>query len=163
MLASPRPDGRGLAATTPSVAPAPASCRCLHDGCAGAGSAMADVLESDPTALEPSNLATPGMHAVALLDRLRDRQSRVREPSARERTGSGDHRSGRPPLPTSAERLGDLVDSCFFATLLTDEGRPTRFACAYVSPEDVDGIPARRLARPMRLTPEAIRRISPAI
>jgi sensor domain DACNV-containing protein len=118
--------------------------------------------ESDPTVVVPTNLATPGMRADALLDRLRERQSRIREPSAHEGAGSGDHRLGPAPLPTTAEHLGRLLDSCFFATLLTDEGRPTRFACTYVSPEDVDGIPARRLARPLPLTPDAIRRISPA-
>lgn len=118
--------------------------------------------QSEPTVL-PTNLATPGMHADALLQRLRDRKSRIREPSVRDRAGSGDHRPTPTPLPPSAEHLAKLLDSCFFATLLTEEARPTRFACTYVSPEDVDGIPARRLARPLRLTPEAIRRISPAI
>jgi hypothetical protein len=56
-----------------------------------------------------------------------------------------------------------LLDTCFFATLLTEEGRPTRFACAFVDPDAVDGLSARRLARPLPLTPEAIRRIAPSV
>ena len=123
---------------------------------------MGDELESDPAAAASTGLGTPGMHAEALLARLRDRRSRVREPAARDGHGSGEHRAAVAPLPTSSAALAALLDSCYFATLLTEEGRPTRFALAYVAPGDVDGIPARRLARPLPLTPDAIRRISPA-
>jgi hypothetical protein len=130
---------------------------------AGAGSAMGADLHADLTTVAPTNLGTPGTHAEALLARLRDRRSRLREPSSRDRHGVADQRAALAPLPASAGRLAELLDSCFFATLLTEEGRPTRFACAFVAPEDIDGIPARRLARPLPLTPDAIRRIAPAI
>ena len=124
---------------------------------------MSDDPESDATPAPRTDLGPPSTHAEALLVRLRDRRSRIREPSTRDGHASGDHRAALAPLPRSAGQLGVLLDACFFATLLTEEGRPTRFACAYVAPEDIDGIPARRLARPLPLTPDAIRRISPAI
>jgi hypothetical protein len=109
-------------------------------------------------------LGPPSAHATSLLERLRDRRSRVREPAApRDRHGSVERLLASAPLPASTEHVGELLDACFFATLLTEEGRPTRFACAYVSPDDLDGIPARRLARPLSVTPETIRRIAPAI
>jgi len=50
----------------------------------------------------------------------------------------------------------------FFATMLAEEGRPTRFAAVYRSPDGLDGMPARRLERPHAFTPETIRRLAPA-
>jgi len=35
--------------------------------------------------------------------------------------------------------------------------------CAFLGPDALDGIPARRLARPLPFTPESIRRIAPAV
>jgi hypothetical protein len=67
------------------------------------------------------------------------------------------------PLPSTAAELAALLDTSFFATLLTEEGRPTRFVCAYADPDQLDGLPARRLARPLPMTPESIRRIAPAV
>ena len=87
---------------------------------------MGDELESDPAAAASTGLGTPGIHAEALLARLRDRRSRVREPAARDGHGYGDHRAALTPLPTSSAALAALLDSCYFATLLTEEGRPTR-------------------------------------
>jgi hypothetical protein len=110
------------------------------------------------------SLGPPSAHATDLLARLRDRRSRVRDPvSPQDRHTTPERLLARSPLPLSIEHVGTLLDACFFATLLTEEGRPTRFVCAYVSPDDLSGVPARRLARPMPLTPEAIRRIAPAI
>jgi hypothetical protein len=76
-------------------------------------------------------------------------------------SGSPDRLRAASPLPTSVEETATL-DASFFATLLTDEGRPTRFACAYVGPDDLDGVPMRRLARSLPVTPDVIRRIAPA-
>jgi hypothetical protein len=107
------------------------------------------------------NLGPPGAHAGALLERLLFRRSRSAEPRL---AADPERPSAQPlaPLPTSAEDLAHLLDACFFATLLTEEGRPTRFACAFVGPDELDGISARRLGRSLPLTPDVIRRMAPA-
>jgi hypothetical protein len=106
-------------------------------------------------------LSSPGAGAGALLDRLHRRRS--------SRVGSlGEDRVPRErleidaPLPESVDQLAALLDICFFATMLAEEGRPTRFAAAYRSPDNLDGVTARRLAHPLPFTPETIRRIAPA-
>lgn len=111
-----------------------------------------------------TSLDSPGSHAEALLERVRLLHSRIGPPTGdREAAGSADRVLGMAPLPETGQDLVSLLDACFFATLLTEEGRPTRFACAYVGPDALDGVSARRLARPLPLTPEVIRRIAPAI
>ena len=107
-------------------------------------------------------LGPPGVHADALLERLVYRRSRIAEThGAREARNPAFQTATS--LPATVEDLATLLDSCFFATLLTEEGRPTRFSCALVGPDDLDGISARRLARALPLTPDAIRRIAPAM
>jgi hypothetical protein len=109
-------------------------------------------------------LSSPGSCAPTLLRRMRERRSHV----SAERTRDGDPGSSAKledaaPLPDRAQDLATFLDVCFFATLTTEEGRPTRFACAYLGP-DSDAPPStRRLLRPLPFTPESIRRIAPAI
>jgi hypothetical protein len=107
-------------------------------------------------------LHSPGSCAPALLDRLHRRRSGGVEPSLGEDRGPGERLDIDAPVPESEDDLGRLLDTCFFATMLAEEARPTRFAAAYRAPDGLDGIPARRLARPLPFTPETIRRIAPA-
>jgi hypothetical protein len=107
------------------------------------------------------DLNAPGASASALLERMRHLRSRAREDG-----GDGDHagstaRTVAAPLPKSAAETATLLDVCFFATLLVEEGRPTRFVASFIGPED-HGVSARRLARPLPFTPESIKRIAPA-
>jgi hypothetical protein len=79
---------------------------------------------------------------------------------------SGDRRDARSrinatPLPRSVEQMATLLDVAFFATLLEEEGRPTRFVASFIAPGD-DGVSARRLAHPLPFTSESIRRLAPA-
>ena len=108
------------------------------------------------------DLKSPGASAPALFDRLQRRRSGGVERSLGEDRGPGERLGIDAPLPESEAQLASLLDTCFFATMLAEEARPTRFAAAYRAPEGLEGIPARRLARPLPFTPETIRRISPA-
>ena len=112
--------------------------------------------------MRPVNLTSPGSTAPALLDRLDRRRSSGVAGSLGEDRGPRERLEVDAPLPESADRLATLLDACFFATMLAEEGRPTRFAVAYRSPDNLDGTPARRLARPLPFTPETIRRVAPA-
>ena len=108
------------------------------------------------------DLKSPGSLAPALLDRLQRRRSS----GVAGRTGRTEvHESGSrstPLSPSPQTELASLLDVSFFATMLAEEGRPTRFAAAYRSPDSLDGTPARRLERPLPFTPESIRRLAPA-
>jgi hypothetical protein len=111
-----------------------------------------------------TSLDPPGSHAEALVERLRFLHERIGPSRGRgDQERSAEQMRALAPLPTSAGEMAQLLDACFFATLLTEEGRPTRFSCAFIGPDSLDGISARRLARPLPLTPEVIRRIAPAI
>jgi hypothetical protein len=71
------------------------------------------------------DLHAPGAWAEALLERLR----LMRERAAQDR--GSDHGEARArisvgPLPGSAAEMAALLDVSFFATLLEEEGRPTR-------------------------------------
>ena len=107
-------------------------------------------------------LTSPGSSAAALLDRLHRRRSGGVERSFGEDRGPGERLEIDAPVPESEDQLASLLETCFFATMLAEEARPTRFAAAYRAPDGLDGIPARRLARPLPFTPETIRRIAPA-
>jgi hypothetical protein len=65
------------------------------------------------------------------------------------------------PLPHSVDEMTTLLDVSFFATLLEEEGRPTRFVVSFIGPDD-HGVSARRLASPLPFTPESVRRLAPA-
>src|SRR5215212_9459354 len=93
------------------------------------------------------NLTPPGAGAPALLDRLVRRRSNGVARTLGEDRGPQERFEIDAPLPPSENQLASLLDICFFATMLADEGRPTRFAVAYRSPDGLDGVPARRLAR----------------
>jgi hypothetical protein len=108
------------------------------------------------------DLTSPGSGAPALFDRLVRRRSNGVARTLGEDRGPQERFEIDAPLPQSESQLASLLDICFFATMLADEGRPTRFAVAYRSPDGLDGVPARRLARALPLTPEIIRRIAPA-
>ena len=108
------------------------------------------------------HLESPGSSAPALLERVRRRRSGGVEGPLGEDRGPGHRLDLDAPLPRSAEELAALLDTCFFATMLAEEARPTRFAAAYRGPDGLDGLPVRRLARPLSFTPETIRRIAPA-
>jgi hypothetical protein len=107
-------------------------------------------------------LHSPGSSAPALLDRLRRRRSGSEERSLGEDRGPGERLEIDAPVPDSEAQLATILDVCFFATMLVEEARPTRFAAAYRAPDGLDGTPARRLERPLPFTPETIRRIAPA-
>jgi len=107
-------------------------------------------------------LNSPGSSAPALLDRLHRRRSGREERSLGEDRGPGERLEIDAPVPDSEADLAAILDVCFFATMLAEEARPTRFAAAYRAPDGLDGIPARRLERPLPFTPETIRRIAPA-
>jgi hypothetical protein len=118
------------------------------------------------------NLSAPGAYAGALMERLKQLGLRTdalrHEPADRTQADAADRTQADAavpgaPLPPSADELATLLDSCFFATLMTEEGRPTRFSCAFLDPAELDGISARRLARPLPVTPDVIRRIAPAV
>jgi hypothetical protein len=107
------------------------------------------------------DLNAPGASARELLDRMRHMRSKAAADGT-----TGGHRAARSrtdaaPLPQSIEEMATLLDVCFFATLLEEEGRPTRFALSVIGPDD-DGAAARRLAHPLPFTPESIRRLAPA-
>jgi len=108
-------------------------------------------------------LTSPGVCAPELLERIHGRRSSGGARSHGEDRGPRERLEIDAPLPESAGHLASLLDVCFFATMLADEGRPSRFAAAYRSPDSLDGTPARRLARSLPFTPETIRRIAPAI
>jgi hypothetical protein len=108
--------------------------------------------------MDPS---APGTAAPALLERMRQMRS-----SAGKERPSDDDRVARPkvgaaPLPRSVEEMASLLDVSFFATLLAEEGRPTRFVVSFIGPDD-HGVAARRLASPVPFTPEFVRRLAPA-
>ena len=109
------------------------------------------------------DLSAPGAHARALLERLQHRRLRSDAPTVSREGSTSERRRVAAPLPSSVDQLALLLDSCFFATLLTEEGRPTRFSCAFIGPDEVDGIPVRRLARPLPVTPDVIRRLAPSV
>ena len=109
-----------------------------------------------------TGLTSPGAGAAALLERLHRRRSSGVARSLGEDRGPRERLEIDAPLPESADQLAALLDICFFATMLAEEGRPTRFAAAYRSPDSLDGLPARRLAKPLPFTPETIRRMAPA-
>jgi hypothetical protein len=106
------------------------------------------------------DLKAPGTAARPLLERMRQMRS-----TAGVEPGSGDRvvrpRISDAPLPASVEELATLLDVSFFATLLEEEGRPTRFVASFIGPED-ERVPARRLARPLPFTPESVKRLAPA-
>jgi hypothetical protein len=108
------------------------------------------------------DLTSPGVGAPALLERLHGRRASGVARSLGEDRGPRERLEVDAPLPESADLLASLLDICFFATMLSEEGRPCRFATAFRSPDGLDGTPARLLARPLPLTPETIRRIAPA-
>ncbi|MEM9192311.1 MAG: putative sensor domain DACNV-containing protein [Myxococcota bacterium] len=71
--------------------------------------------------------------------------------------------------PFEAEELATVLDECFLASLLTEEGRPTRVRVLLASPESLaeDGVPnhsAWRVAfeEPRPLTAHELRRLGPA-
>ena len=97
-----------------------------------------------------------------MLARLHQRRSSGVARSHGEDPGPRDRLEIDAPLPDSAGDLAALLDVSFFATMLAEEGRPTRFAAAYRSPDRLDGVSSRRLARPLPFNPESIRRIAPA-
>lgn len=107
------------------------------------------------------DLNAPGASAGALLERIRQMRYRAGQDGAPHTQGVARSRISAAPLPGSIEETATLLDVCFFATLLEEEGRPTRFAVSFIGPDD-DGVSARRLARPLPFTPESIRRLSPA-
>jgi len=107
-------------------------------------------------------LNSPGSSAHALLDRLHRRRSGREERSLGEDRGPGDRLEIDAPVPDTEADLATILDVCFFATMLAEEARPTRFAAAFRGPDGLDGVPARRLERPLPFTPETIRRIAPA-
>lgn len=106
------------------------------------------------------DLKAPGTAARPLLERMRQMRS-----TAGGEPGSGDRvvrpRISDAPLPASVEEMATLLDVSFFATLLEEEGRPTRFVASFIGPED-ERVPARRLARPLPFTPESVKRLAPA-
>jgi len=108
------------------------------------------------------DLTSPGADAPALLARLDKRRSNGVARSHGEDRGPRERLEIDAPLPRSVDHLAALLDVAFFATMLAEEGRPTRFAAAYRSPDRLDGVAARRLARPLPFTPETIRRLAPA-
>lgn len=108
------------------------------------------------------DLTSPGAGAPALLERLRRRRSSGVAQSHGEDRGPRERLEIDAPLPESTDQLASLLDVSFFATMLAEEGRPTRFAAVYRSPDGLDGTPARRLERPLPFTPETIRRLAPA-
>ena len=107
-------------------------------------------------------LTSPGAAAPALLERLGRRRSNGVARLHGEDRGPRERLEIDAPLPESVEQLASLLDVSFFATMLAQEGRPTRFASAYRSPQLLDGVPARQLARPLPFTPETLRRIAPS-
>src|SRR5215204_2664458 len=122
-----------------------------------------DCVRIDPSALlgRHMDLTSPGSDAPALLERLHRRRSSGVARSHGEDRGPQERLEIDAPLPESVGQLASLLDVCFFATMLAEEGRPTRFATAYRSPDHLDGVPSRRLARPLPFTPETVRRIAP--
>jgi hypothetical protein len=96
------------------------------------------------------------------MERLERRRSSGAERSPGEDRGPGHRLDIDAPLPGSVDHLAALLDASFFATMLAEEGRPTRFAAAYRAPDGLDGVPARRLARALPFNPESIRRLAPA-
>ena len=125
---------------------------------AGSARGRIRVTEEEPASID---LGVPGASAGALLDRLRQMRSRAGEDGASEAHRPGRSKISAVPLPGSIEEMATLLDVSFFATLLEEEGRPTRFAVSFIGPDD-DGVSARRLAHPLPFTPESIRRLAPA-
>lgn len=111
--------------------------------------------------LSSMDLKAPGASARALLERMRQMRTRAEEEGASDAHKSGRSRFSAAPLPGSIEETATLLDVSFFATLLEEEGRPTRFAASFIGPDD-DGVSARRLAHPLPFTPESIKRLAPA-
>ena len=114
-----------------------------------------------PKRLCPMELNAPGASARALLERIRQMRARAGEDGASHAHRLAGSRINAAPLPASIEETATLLDVCFFATLLEEEGRPTRFAASFIGPDDHD-VSARRLARPLPFTPESIKRLAPA-
>jgi len=106
-------------------------------------------------------LNAPGASARALLERIRQMRARAGEDGASHAHRLAGLRINAAPLPASIEETATLLDVCFFATLLEEEGRQTRFAASFIGPDDHD-VSARRLARPLPFTPESIKRLAPA-
>jgi hypothetical protein len=122
---------------------------------------LAQLEEKRLRAPQSPDLNAPGTAAPALLERMRQMRS-----SAGKEPPPDDHRVARPkisaaPLPQSVEELANLLDVSFFATLLAEEGRPTRFVVSFIGPDE-HGVSARRLASPVPFTPESVRRLAPA-
>lgn len=107
------------------------------------------------------DLNAPGASAPALLERMRQMRSRAGEDGVSDAHRAAGSRISAAPLPASIEDTATLLDVCFFATLLEEEGRPTRFAASFIGPGD-NGVSARRLANPLPFTPESIKRLAPA-
>jgi hypothetical protein len=108
------------------------------------------------------DLSSPGGSARALFERMRKMRAKAVEESASESAhGATQSRINAAPLPESIAETATLLDVSFFATLLEEEGRPTRFAASFIGPED-HGVSARRLASPVPFTPECIKRLAPA-
>jgi hypothetical protein len=114
-----------------------------------------------PEKLSSVDLNAPGASARALLERMRQMRSRAGEEGTSYAHRVARSRISAAPLPEAVEETATLLDVCFFATLLEEEGRPTRFAASFIAP-DHDGVSARRLARPLPFTPESIKRLAPA-
>ncbi len=106
------------------------------------------------------DLKAPGTAARHLLERMRQMQaSAAAGPGSDERLAR--HRGSAAPVPQSVDEMATLLDVSFFATLLEEEGRPTRFVASFIGPGE-DDVSARRLARPLPFTPESIKRLAPA-
>ena len=65
-----------------------------------------------------------------------------------------------PPVP-SHERLAEILDVAFWASLITDEGRPTRARIALVPDGELDTVLPFR--RPIPFTEEEVAKVAPAV
>jgi len=69
------------------------------------------------------------------------------------------------PLDPSVDVIEKLLDVAFFASLLTEEGRPLRVSLAYAPEVSSAPLPSsfRRLSSAIPLNPRNLRKLSPAL